>query len=86
MSIRWRPTPTSAEACPGIRDLLRPTMRYVKCQACGGSVEIWSDEDTGVCLDCGAEWAPPDRKASCLEYCEYADNCREIIRVARERR
>jgi hypothetical protein len=42
-------------------------------------VEIWSDEEKGVCLDCGAEWARPEKDASCLEYCEYADKCREII-------
>jgi DNA-directed RNA polymerase subunit RPC12/RpoP len=29
-------------------------MAYVKCHVCGGTVEIWSDEDAGVCLDCGA--------------------------------
>lgn len=42
-------------------------------------MEIWSDEDKGVCLDCGAEWERTDREVSCLEYCEYADKCRGII-------
>ncbi len=70
---------TSPETCPGIRDFIRPTMKYIKCHVCGGDVEIWSDEEKGVCLDCGAEWARPDEEASCLEYCEYADKCREII-------
>lgn len=72
---------TSPETCPGLRDFLRPTMKYVECHVCGGDVEIWSDEDVGVCIDCGAEWRRPDRIASCLEYCEYADKCREIIRA-----
>ncbi len=54
-------------------------MSYVKCHSCGGSVEVWSDEDGGECLDCGAEWKKPDGGNSCLEYCEYADKCREII-------
>lgn len=79
MSLKKRPTPSSPEACPGIRDLLRPTMKYVKCHACGGAVEIWSDEGEGECLDCGAKWVKPDRENSCLEYCEYADKCRELI-------
>lgn len=74
-----RPAPTSSETCPGIRDFIRPTMKYVKCHASGGDVEIWSDEDKGVCLDCGAEWVRPEKGASCLEYCECADKCREII-------
>ena len=42
-------------------------------------MEVWSDEDGGECLDCGAEWKKPDGGNSCLEYCEYADKCREII-------
>jgi hypothetical protein len=54
-------------------------MRYVKCHLCGGDVELWSDEDTGVCIECGAEWVRPDLTASCLDYCEYADRCRDII-------
>jgi predicted RNA-binding Zn-ribbon protein involved in translation (DUF1610 family) len=31
-------------------------MTYVECDACGGRIEVWNDEDTSSCLDCGAEW------------------------------
>ena len=80
MSFRIkRAAVTDPQTCPGIRDFIRPTMKYVKCHSCGGSVEIWSDEETGLCLDCGVEWQRPDKEASCLDYCEYADQCREII-------
>jgi len=68
------------QTCPGISKFVRPTMTYVKCHVCGNDVEIWSDEDVGVCLKCGAEWHRPEKDASCLEYCEYAEKCREIIR------
>ena len=54
-------------------------MSYVKCHECGGDVEVWSDEDEGICLACGATWRKPDEDNSCLTYCEYADKCREII-------
>jgi hypothetical protein len=30
-------------------------MIYDKCNSCGGRVEVWYDEDTGVCLDCGTK-------------------------------
>jgi len=76
-----RPQPSSPQTCPGIREFLRPTMAYVKCHVCGGTVEIWSDEDAGVCLDCGAKWKRAEENASCLDYCEYADKCREIIKA-----
>jgi hypothetical protein len=67
------------ETCPGIKDFLRPTLSYVQCHVCGGNVELWSDEDVGFCNDCGAEWKRPDKNASCLDYCQYADVCRGII-------
>lgn len=67
------------DTCPGLKSLLRPTLSYVKCQVCGGTVEIWSDEDVGTCNDCGAEWHKPSEDSICLNYCEYADKCRAII-------
>ena len=65
--------------CPGLRDFLQPKPAYITCHVCGSELEIWSDEEKSVCLDCGAEWVRPNEDASCLEYCEYADKCREII-------
>ena len=80
MSFRIkRPAVTNPLTCPGIKDFIRPTMKYVKCHNCSGDVEIWSDEDTGLCLDCGVEWVKPEKEASCLDYCEYAEQCKEII-------
>jgi hypothetical protein len=71
---------TNPKTCPGINRFVRPTMAYVKCHVCGGDVEIWSDENRATYAACGAEWRHPDKDASCLEYCEYADKCREIIK------
>jgi hypothetical protein len=78
--VSWIKTPSSSDkTCPGIKDFTRPTMKYVKCHVCGGDVEIWSDEEEGICISCGAKWAKPDDKSSCLDYCEYAEECRKII-------
>lgn len=78
--MSWIRIPTTAKnTCPGIRDLVRPTLRYGKCHLCDGYVEIWSDEDNVVCIDCGAKWTIPDDEASCLDYCEYAEECKRII-------
>ncbi len=54
------------------------------CEECGGRVEIWSDEDDGECLDCGAKYVKKEELPSCLEYCEYADRCKGII-ISRKR-
>jgi hypothetical protein len=77
--MSWIKMPTTRNTCPGIRDFLRPTVRYVKCHVCGGDVEIWSDESEGVCITCGSLWTQPDENASCLDYCEYAEQCKHII-------
>jgi DNA-directed RNA polymerase subunit RPC12/RpoP len=78
--MSWIKMPTTADrTCPGIREFTRPTVRYVKCHVCGGNVEVWSDETEGVCINCGSKWVKPNDNASCLDYCEYAEQCRKII-------
>ncbi|HDQ07117.1 MAG TPA: phosphohydrolase [Candidatus Bathyarchaeota archaeon] len=73
-------TSYNAESCPGIKKFLRPKPECFPCSHCGGSVEIWSDEDTGICDVCGKEVGRPEKEPSCLDWCQYADKCREIIR------
>lgn len=68
------------ETCPGIKSLLRPTMKYIKCPDCGDDIEIWSDETETKCLSCGKLYQIPEEGASCLVYCDYADQCKEIIK------
>jgi len=69
----------SENTCPGIEEFIRPTVKYKVCEKCGGRVEVWSDEGTGVCLDCGERWTKKEPTPSCLDYCEYAAKCRGII-------
>lgn len=77
--MSWIRMSPSTNTCPGVQDLVRPTLRYVKCHVCAGNVEVWSDEDVGVCRECGAEWQRPNADASCLDYCEYAEQCRKLL-------
>jgi hypothetical protein len=72
------------DTCPGLKDLIRPTMSYVKCHVCSADIEIWSDEDKATCDSCGAEWRKPDENASCLSYCEFADKCRAILAARKQ--
>ena len=65
--------------CPGVNKLARPVPEYLKCPVCGGTVEIWSDEPVGKCYDCGHELPRLTEEASCLEWCPYADKCREML-------
>jgi len=74
------------KTCPGITKFMRPIPEYFKCPNCGGEVEIWSDEETGKCSKCGGKYPRPEKEKSCLEWCQYADNCKEIIREAKSQR
>jgi hypothetical protein len=80
MESEWKLTSYKAETCPGIKKFLRPKPEYFLCPHCGGSVEIWSDEDTGICDTCSKEVGRPEKEPSCLDWCQYADKCREIIK------
>ncbi|UCF58990.1 MAG: hypothetical protein JSV15_00760 [Candidatus Bathyarchaeota archaeon] len=70
---------SSYETCPGIKKFIRPIPKYIKCPNCGGNAEIWSDEEVGTCTTCEEEVGRPEKEQSCLDWCEYADKCREII-------
>ena len=70
---------SNAESCPGIKKFLRPSPEYFSCPNCIGSVEIWSDEDAGICDTCEKEFGRPEKQQSCLEWCEFADKCKLII-------
>ena len=62
MSIRKKTIhPLKPRTCRVLEDDARArasvsqSMVYVECDVCGGRVEVWNDENTSVCLDCGAE-------------------------------
>ncbi|MFH1327613.1 MAG: hypothetical protein ABIH76_01975 [Candidatus Bathyarchaeota archaeon] len=68
------------ETCPGINKLVRPVPEYFKCSTCGGEIELWSDEEVTKCPNCDRDFRRPEKQAFCLDWCEYADACRDIIK------
>ena len=70
---------SSPQTCPGINRFVRPTPEFIKCPFCGAEVEIWSDEESAVCQNCGKTVKRNQQEASCLEYCLYAEKCKELI-------
>ncbi|MFB0567964.1 MAG: hypothetical protein ACETVM_05220 [Candidatus Bathyarchaeia archaeon] len=68
------------ETCPEIRNFARPVPEYFPCPNCGGEVEIWSDEDIGICVTCNKEYGRPEKEQLCLDWCEYADKYKDIIK------
>ncbi|MEM3003882.1 MAG: hypothetical protein QXK96_01105 [Candidatus Bathyarchaeia archaeon] len=64
--------------CPGVSRFVRPKPESITCPKCRKALEIWSDEDRTRCDGCGAQ-VIRESEASCLDYCEYADKCRDLI-------
>jgi anaerobic ribonucleoside-triphosphate reductase len=63
---------------------MRPTPSFLKCPKCGSDVEIWSDEEEVLCPTCGI-MVSRGKVQSCLDWCEYADNCRDLIEAKKKR-
>ncbi len=77
--------PKTPESCPGLSQFMRPTPTYLKCPHCNGDVEIWSDEECASCPKCGTT-VSRGKVQSCLDYCEFADKCRNLIDVRKRER
>ncbi len=70
--------------CPSLSQFMRPKPEYIKCPHCGGQVEIWSDEEKTECDNCGATVTRGVQ--SCLDWCEYADQCKDVVRERKRER
>lgn len=60
--------------CPGAKLMRQPKPEIFTCTACGGEVEIWSDEIRGVCGRCGRAMFR-DGSMGCLEWCRQGREC-----------
>ena len=64
------------QECPGSQRFKKPYPETFKCSRCGADVEIWSDEFSAPCPQCGIK---VDRGAGgdqcCLDWCKSAKEC-----------
>lgn len=51
----------------------------VVCPECGGNVEFFKDDSKRKCLGCGNLFFNPKVKTDCLQYCKFAENCKELL-------
>ncbi len=75
--------PKNPATCPGISEFIQPKPSYTKCPRCDAEVEIWSDENETQCPNCGL-MVTKGKGQSCLDWCEQADKCRELIEARRK--
>ncbi|KUG20117.1 hypothetical protein ASZ90_010150 [hydrocarbon metagenome] len=61
------------DRCPGAEGLRRPTILLRTCPQCGAEIEIFSDEASAACSDCG--FVIYNDTLSCITWCRYAREC-----------
>lgn len=59
--------------CPGAANLRTPTLAIKKCPQCGAEVELFSNDISVKCSECGFEVF--NDIISCVQWCKYAKEC-----------
>lgn len=59
--------------CPGAVNLKTPTLSLKKCPQCGEEVEIFSNDTSVTCGNCG--FVIYNDTLSCIQWCKYAKEC-----------
>ena len=67
--------------CPGLdtRYWKDGDIFEVLCPECGSKVEFFKDDSQRKCPGCGNLFFNPKVKTDCLQYCKFADNCKELL-------
>jgi len=60
--------------CPGAVTFREVRPEDIGCPECGAEVEIWSDELTARCSQCGAR-VSGELGPSCIDWCSFAEQC-----------
>ncbi|MFA5147453.1 MAG: hypothetical protein WC515_08780 [Candidatus Omnitrophota bacterium] len=60
--------------CPGSQKFSQPQPEEVQCRYCGEKAEIWTDEASGRCQNCG-KMVKREGGQTCLDWCRYAREC-----------
>lgn len=63
------------QECPGSQRFKKPYPEMFKCRRCGAEVEIWSDEFSAPCHQCGITVKRADTGQCCLGWCKSAKEC-----------
>jgi len=66
-------------ACLGSKKFIQPSPEEFCCKKCGAKVEIWSDEMTTECPQCGGKVSRV-KEASCLDHCPKAEQCLGVMK------
>nr|WP_321351574.1 hypothetical protein [uncultured Methanoregula sp.] len=59
--------------CPGAANLRTPTLAIKKCPQCGEDVELFSNDISVACSNCG--FVVYNEIESCVQWCKHAKEC-----------
>jgi len=59
--------------CPGAANLRTPTLAIKKCPHCGEEVELFSNDISVKCSNCG--FVVYNEIESCVQWCKHAKEC-----------
>jgi NADH pyrophosphatase NudC (nudix superfamily) len=59
--------------CPGAANLRTPTLAIRKCPQCGEEVELFSNDVSVKCSNCG--FVVYNDILSCVQWCKHAKEC-----------
>ena len=61
-------------SCPGASRIKEPVPEFFSCPKCGAEVEIWTNEYSRKCNNCGHE-VLKDEVPTCIEWCDFGKEC-----------
>ncbi|HOC83231.1 MAG: hypothetical protein BWX50_00939 [Euryarchaeota archaeon ADurb.Bin009] len=61
------------DRCPGAAHIRTPTLKIKKCPECGAEVEVFSNDISVRCSECG--FTVYNDALSCVQWCKYAREC-----------
>jgi len=59
--------------CPGAANIRTPTLAIRKCPQCGEEVEVFSNDVSVTCANCG--FVVYNDIMSCVQWCRHAKEC-----------
>lgn len=67
--------------CPGTDTLFWKSddIFEVPCPNCGATIEFFKDDSSRKCSNCKEKFFNPRIKTDCLQYCKFADSCKELF-------
>jgi predicted RNA-binding Zn-ribbon protein involved in translation (DUF1610 family) len=65
---------SSGFSCPGSAGIKSPTIELVRCKSCGVENEIFTDENSVLCENCG-KIVLRSMDPTCIDWCKWAKEC-----------